>query len=148
MRSERFIIETFAEPTRSRGDADRLVISLLFALINAVHFEVARSMRRRRVERIVAPEARSSSSKAAGPVGRIVRDHLLPFVFDTLSRRSPRHGCTSTTSIGRVAYRSMNAMPDEADATLSKSRCSCSVLVLSLRPLRKRSLNICQGMPR
>jgi FAD-dependent urate hydroxylase len=34
--------------------------------------------RRRRVERIVAWGARSSSSKAAGPVGRVVRDALLP----------------------------------------------------------------------
>ena len=38
-------------------------------------------LRRRRVERIVAQGARSSSSKAAGPVGRILRDLMLPFVF-------------------------------------------------------------------
>ena len=37
--------------------------------------------RRRRVERIVAQGARSSSSKAAGPVGRVLRDRMLPFVF-------------------------------------------------------------------
>jgi hypothetical protein len=36
MRSERFIIETFVEPTRSRRNADELVISLLFAPITAV----------------------------------------------------------------------------------------------------------------
>jgi 2-polyprenyl-6-methoxyphenol hydroxylase-like FAD-dependent oxidoreductase len=38
-------------------------------------------LRRRRVERIVAQGARSSSSKAAGPVGRVLRDLMLPFVF-------------------------------------------------------------------
>ena len=38
-------------------------------------------LRRRRVERIVAQGARSSSSKAAGPMGRIMRDLMLPFVF-------------------------------------------------------------------
>ena len=37
--------------------------------------------RRRRVERIVAQGARSSSSKAAGPVGRVLRDSMLPFIF-------------------------------------------------------------------
>ena len=37
--------------------------------------------RRRRVERIVAQGARSSSSKAAGPIGRIVRDRTLPLIF-------------------------------------------------------------------
>jgi FAD-dependent urate hydroxylase len=38
-------------------------------------------MRRTRVERVVAQGARSSSSKAAGPIGRIVRDRMLPLVF-------------------------------------------------------------------
>ena len=38
-------------------------------------------MRRTRVERIVAQGARSSSSKAAGPIGRLVRDRMLPLVF-------------------------------------------------------------------
>ena len=38
-------------------------------------------MRRNRVERIVAQGARSSNSKAAGPVGRVLRDLLLPLVF-------------------------------------------------------------------
>lgn len=42
------------------------------------HFE---RLRRTRVERIVAQGARSSSSKAAGPIGRIVRDRMLPLVF-------------------------------------------------------------------
>ena len=38
-------------------------------------------LRRRRVERIVAQGARSSSSKTPGPVGRFLRDLLLPVVF-------------------------------------------------------------------
>jgi 2-polyprenyl-6-methoxyphenol hydroxylase-like FAD-dependent oxidoreductase len=42
------------------------------------HFE---RMRRSRVERIVAQGARSSSSKAAGPIGRWLRDRMLPLMF-------------------------------------------------------------------
>ena len=37
--------------------------------------------RRQRVERIVAQGARSSSSKAAGPIGRILRDQAMPLVL-------------------------------------------------------------------
>jgi FAD-dependent urate hydroxylase len=44
-------------------------------------FVLFERLRRRRVERIVAYGARSSSTKAAGPVGRILRDLALPFVF-------------------------------------------------------------------
>jgi 2-polyprenyl-6-methoxyphenol hydroxylase-like FAD-dependent oxidoreductase len=44
-------------------------------------FAAFERIRRHRVERIVAQGARSSSSKAAGPVGRVLRDLLLPFVF-------------------------------------------------------------------
>jgi 2-polyprenyl-6-methoxyphenol hydroxylase-like FAD-dependent oxidoreductase len=44
-------------------------------------FAAFERIRRRRVERIVAQGARSSSSKTAGPVGRLVRDLALPFVF-------------------------------------------------------------------
>ena len=44
-------------------------------------FAAFERIRRNRVERIVAQGARSSSSKAAGPVGRILRDLALPFVF-------------------------------------------------------------------
>jgi 2-polyprenyl-6-methoxyphenol hydroxylase-like FAD-dependent oxidoreductase len=44
-------------------------------------FTAFERIRRGRVERVVAQGARSSSSKAAGPIGRIVRDHMLPFVF-------------------------------------------------------------------
>jgi FAD-dependent urate hydroxylase len=41
-------------------------------------------LRRRRVERIVAQGVRSSSSKTPGPVGRFLRDLLLPVVFKLL----------------------------------------------------------------
>ena len=44
-------------------------------------FAAFERIRRNRVERIVAQGARSSSSKAAGPVGRVLRDLLLPLVF-------------------------------------------------------------------
>jgi 2-polyprenyl-6-methoxyphenol hydroxylase-like FAD-dependent oxidoreductase len=38
-------------------------------------------LRRRRVERIVAQGARTGSAKTPGPVGRVLRDLLLPVVF-------------------------------------------------------------------
>ena len=38
-------------------------------------------LRRRRVERIVAQGARTGSAKTPGPVGRVVRDLMLPLVF-------------------------------------------------------------------
>jgi FAD-dependent urate hydroxylase len=41
-------------------------------------------LRRARVERIVAQGARSSSTKTPGPVGRVLRDLLLPVVFKLL----------------------------------------------------------------
>jgi FAD-dependent urate hydroxylase len=41
-------------------------------------------LRRRRVERIVAQGARSSTTKTPGPVGRFLRDLLLPVVFKLL----------------------------------------------------------------
>jgi 2-polyprenyl-6-methoxyphenol hydroxylase-like FAD-dependent oxidoreductase len=44
-------------------------------------FTLFEQLRRRRVERVVAQGVRSSSSKAAGPVGRVLRDLMLPFVF-------------------------------------------------------------------
>lgn len=50
-------------------------------------FEAAR---RRRVERIVKHGARSSNSKAAGPIGRAVRDAILPIVFARASRDGGR----------------------------------------------------------
>ena len=43
-------------------------------------FATYERLRRHRVERIVAEGARQSSNKTPGPVGRKVRDVLLPFV--------------------------------------------------------------------
>jgi 2-polyprenyl-6-methoxyphenol hydroxylase-like FAD-dependent oxidoreductase len=48
-------------------------------LLRALH--AYERLRRRRVERIVAQGARSSNSKTPGPVGRFLRDLLLPVVF-------------------------------------------------------------------
>src|ERR1700676_4310990 len=47
-------------------------------------FAIYERLRRQRVERIVAEGARQSSNKTRGPVGRIVRDFMLPFVFKFL----------------------------------------------------------------
>jgi FAD-dependent urate hydroxylase len=44
----------------------------------ATAFAAYEGLRRERVERVVAQGARSSNSKAAGPVGRVFRDLLLP----------------------------------------------------------------------
>ncbi len=44
-------------------------------------FTTFERVRRKRVERIVAQGARSSSSKAAGTIGRIIRDRTLPLIF-------------------------------------------------------------------
>jgi len=38
-------------------------------------------LRRARVERIVAHGARTSNSKAAGPVGRVIRDMTMPMIL-------------------------------------------------------------------
>jgi len=40
------------------------------------------SLRRDRAERVVKHGARSANSKAAGPVGRVIRDLILPVVFN------------------------------------------------------------------
>jgi FAD-dependent urate hydroxylase len=44
-------------------------------------FGTFESLRRDRVEKIVKHGARGSSSKAAGPVGRVIRDLILPIAF-------------------------------------------------------------------
>lgn len=51
-------------------------------------FATFESLRRARVERIVKQGARSANEKAAGPVGRVVRDLILPIVF----RQAARNG--------------------------------------------------------
>jgi FAD-dependent urate hydroxylase len=44
-------------------------------------FEAYERLRRRRVEKIVAQGARTSNSKAAGPVGRVLRDLMMPMIL-------------------------------------------------------------------
>jgi len=44
-------------------------------------FAAYEKLRRRRVERIVAHGARTSNSKAAGPVGRVLRDLMMPAIL-------------------------------------------------------------------
>jgi len=44
-------------------------------------FAAYERLRRQRVERIVAHGARTSNSKAAGPLGRMLRDLMLPVVL-------------------------------------------------------------------
>ena len=63
---------------------DGVVLAKCLHDVSGIHnaFATYEQLRRRRVERVVAQGARSSSSsKAAGPVGRILRDHMLPLVF-------------------------------------------------------------------
>ena len=49
-------------------------------------FATFERLRRRRVEKIVRHGARSANSKAAGPVGRVIRDLILPAVFSRAGR--------------------------------------------------------------
>ncbi|KAA0024661.1 FAD-dependent oxidoreductase [Antrihabitans cavernicola] len=49
-------------------------------------FATYESLRRDRVERIVAAGARSSNSKAAGPIGRVLRDAFLPIFLKKMAK--------------------------------------------------------------
>jgi 2-polyprenyl-6-methoxyphenol hydroxylase-like FAD-dependent oxidoreductase len=49
-------------------------------------FTAFERLRRERVEKIVANGNRGSSRKAAGPVGRVIRDAMLPMIFRHLSK--------------------------------------------------------------
>jgi FAD-dependent urate hydroxylase len=59
----------------------------------AAAFTAFEGLRRERVERVVKAGARSSRSKAAGPVGRVIRDALLPIIF----RRAEKSADSSLT---------------------------------------------------
>ncbi|MBA2535790.1 MAG: FAD-dependent monooxygenase [Rubrobacter sp.] len=48
-------------------------------------FAIYERLRRRRVERIVAHGARTSNSKAAGPVSRVIRDMMMPMILKRVS---------------------------------------------------------------
>jgi 2-polyprenyl-6-methoxyphenol hydroxylase-like FAD-dependent oxidoreductase len=54
---------------------------------------VFEGLRRARVERVVKAGARSTNSKAAGPVGRMIRDAVLPIIF----RRAEKDAGSSLT---------------------------------------------------
>lgn len=53
-------------------------------------FGAYESKRRTRVEKIVAAGARSSNSKAAGPIGRRLRDAFMPMYLEKLSSGDPK----------------------------------------------------------
>lgn len=53
-------------------------------------FGAFEALRRDRVEKIVRYGARSANSKAAGPVGRVIRDSILPVVFSRAAKDGGR----------------------------------------------------------
>ena len=53
-------------------------------------FEAYERLRRRRVERVVAQGRRTSTTKVAGPVGRVVRDLALPIIARQVARADGR----------------------------------------------------------
>jgi 2-polyprenyl-6-methoxyphenol hydroxylase-like FAD-dependent oxidoreductase len=52
-------------------------------------FGVYEGLRRDRVERVVAQGKRNGDAKAPGPVGRVVRDLVLPVVMRRLASKDP-----------------------------------------------------------
>lgn len=53
-------------------------------------FAAFEALRRERVQRIVRHGARSANSKAAGPAGRVIRDLILPLVFNRAAKDGGR----------------------------------------------------------
>ncbi len=53
-------------------------------------FAAFTELRRDRVERIVKHGARAASEKAAGPVGRVIRDTILPIMFSRAAKDGGR----------------------------------------------------------
>lgn len=62
-------------------DAVQLARCLRDIAAPAAAFAAYESMRRERVEKVVATGARTSNSKAAGPIARVLRDAVLPIVL-------------------------------------------------------------------
>jgi len=62
---------------------DAVVLAKCLGQASSIHdaYTVYERLRRERVERIVAQGARSSSAKVPGPLGRLVRDLMLPLLF-------------------------------------------------------------------
>lgn len=86
-------------PSAGQGASMALEDAVILAKCLRDHFDppeaftAFEALRRDRVERIVKHGARSASSKAAGPAGRVIRDLILPTVF----RRAARDGGKSMT---------------------------------------------------
>ncbi len=55
-------------------------------------FQAYERLRRRRVEKIIAQAARVNNDKAAGPVGRILRDLLFPIAMRTFYNQEKMFG--------------------------------------------------------
>jgi len=70
-------------------------------------FAIFDQLRRRRVEKVVAYGHRSSNAKAAGPIGRRIRDTILPIIFKRLDKTAahPPAGSPITTSTGTAGPR-------------------------------------------
>ncbi|HEX3257135.1 MAG TPA: NAD(P)/FAD-dependent oxidoreductase [Pseudonocardia sp.] len=72
-------------PAAGQGAAmaleDAVVLAQCLRDVPEHAFPTFEGLRRVRVERVVKAGARSSNAKAAGPVGRVVRDALLPVIF-------------------------------------------------------------------
>ncbi len=72
-------------PAAGQGAAmaveDAVVLAQCLRDVPEAAFPTFEGLRRNRVERVVKAGARSSNAKAAGPVGRVIRDALLPIMF-------------------------------------------------------------------
>ena len=84
-------------------------------------FTAYESLRRERVERVVAHGNRSSTAKAAGPVGRVLRDAFLPLVLRRMERDG---GALSWVHGHHIAWDQRCAPPQRAGSTATGSRCA------------------------
>ena len=62
-------------------------------------FAAFESLRRARVEKIIAAGARTNNSKAAGPVGRLARDIMMPLALKTFMTPEKMFGWIQTHRI-------------------------------------------------
>ncbi len=56
----------------------------------ATAFDAFERLRRTRVERIVKAASRTSNQKAAGPVGRVLRDAMMPLCLKRMADKTPK----------------------------------------------------------
>ena len=84
-------------------------------------FTAYEALRRERVERVVAHGNRSSTAKAAGPVGRVLRDAFLPLVLRRMERDG---GALSWVHGHHIAWNQRCAPPQRAGSTATGSRCA------------------------